>query len=398
MTVFNDHLDEYLWIQLYMQGNVNVPGLIFDDLLYEYMDLIDTNYTVNVDLVESGFNLAESFDPLHLMMVEESFDFSEVFGFPSRIKQVAINVIHEPVVSPVDLCHMQIDIVQGVDIFWDEVSDGLYFPTESDDVAKVAMWFFGWCYESLDMDFEMAEGTPGVTKSVFPFASDNINSRHEIEARWEFNNKSTEQLFTYDSPGLGWQQDLSEGFVITDNVRRYLGFTALDHLFMAGESSSFWTGIEALKETFFTWDISKGVNGWDEQALEALALSDEVVSPFLVKILEDLVLDGSPDKTVGKTTLTVAERIKVQETAQMISSVAALVSESFKVTDSFSTAVTRGYNEALQDGFAINVDAIGNMILVKLIEEALTHTDSPLIAWFMDVIVNESLSVGGEIN
>ena len=399
MTVYNDQIEEYLWWQLYMQGNVNVPGLVFEDLLYEYMNFEDVGYTVNVDLVESGFNLEESFDPLHLMMMEETLDFSEIFGFPSRIKQVAINVLHEPIVSPVELCHMQVDIVQGVDIFWDEVSDGLHFPTESDDVTKVAKWFYGWCYESLDLNFEMAEGTPGVWKAVFPYAEDNINSRHEIEALWHFNNLAEEQLFTYDSPGIGWQQDLVDGFVITDNVRKYLGFKAMDHLFMKEENTSKWIGSKALVDGWFLWDTAKGVNGWEEEAIEALILNDKVISPLLEKLLEDIVLSESPDQTTGKTTLTVAEELKIKETAQLISSVAALVSDSFKISDSFiATSVTRGYDEALLDGFAISVDAIGNMILVKLIEEALTQVDSPLFTWLMEVVVNESLSIEGEIN
>ena len=162
MTVYQDQVEDYLWYTPYMQGNINVAGLIYDDLLYEHFGLIDVEYTVNIDFVSSGFNLSESFDPEHHLFLEEGFGLAEIFGFPSRIKQAAINVIHEPIVSPVELCHMHIDIVQGVDTYWEEVGDNMHFPTESDDVAKVAFWFYAWCYESLDLEFEMAPGTPGV--------------------------------------------------------------------------------------------------------------------------------------------------------------------------------------------------------------------------------------------
>jgi len=399
MTVYNDQIEEYLWYATYLQGNVNVAGLVFDDLLYEYMTLEDVVYTVNVDLVESGFGLEESFSPDHLMFIDETIDFTEVFGFPSRVRQVAINVLHEPIVSPVELCHMQVDIVQGVDVFWDAVSDGLHFPTESDEFTTIGLLYYGNCFESLGICFEVAEGTPGVWKAVYPYAEDIINSMHEIEALWYFNNLSDEQLFTYDSPLFGWQHNVLDGFVITDNVRRYLGFKIIEYLFLKEGNISGWKGFETLIESLFAWDLSNGAHGWEEEALESINLNDDSIAPFMEKLLEELSLTGDQGQTVGKATLTAIEAFKFLDTVKAISTVVSMVSESLDLSDYFeSTSVTRGYNESIQESFVVGAGSTGNMTPTHLVEDSFAYSDSSPVVCFMDIVMDESLNIEGEIN
>ena len=284
MTVYQDQVEDYLWYATYMQGNVNIAGLVYDDLLYEYLDSVDVAYTVNVDMIEESLALTESFDPHHFMFLEEFLDFNEVFGFPSRIKQVAINVIHEPIVSPVDLCHMSIDIIHGVDTYWEEIGDNVHFPT--DGTATVGLAFWDTLFESLDLEFEMAPGTPGVWKAVYPVSSDIVNMRHEVDALWYFNNLSDEKLFTYDNVAFGWHHLVEMGIVITDNVQRHLGFKALEHLFFNGRSEVSWFGNNYLQDNLFIYDDSKGVYGFDEQAFESLLLEESLSAPFIEKLTE----------------------------------------------------------------------------------------------------------------
>ncbi|MBT6150384.1 MAG: hypothetical protein HOH75_00140 [Chloroflexi bacterium] len=284
MTVYQDQVEDYLWYATYMQGNVNIAGLVYDDLLYEYLDSVDVAYTVNVDMIEESLALTESFDPHHFMFLEEFLDFNEVFGFPSRIKQVAINVIHEPIVSPVDLCHMSIDIIHGVDTYWEEIGDNVHFPT--DGTATVGLAFWDTLFESLDLEFEMAPGTPGVWKAVYPVSSDIVNMRHEVDALWYFNNLSDEKLFTYDNVAFGWHHLVEMGIVITDNVQRHLGFKALEDLFLNGRSEVSWFGNNYLQDNLFIYDDSKGVYGFDEQAFESLLLDESLSAPFIEKLTE----------------------------------------------------------------------------------------------------------------
>jgi len=286
MTVYQDQVEDYLWYNTYMQGNVNVAGLVYDDLLYASFDFVDQVYTVNVDQVDDGLNFEESFDPYHLMFLEDAIDFNEIFGFPSRIKQVAINVIHEPIVSPVHLCHMSIDIVHGVDTYWEEIGDNLHLPTEADNIATIGLAFWDTLYESFDLEFEMAPGTPGVWKAVYPLSTDIVNMRHEITPLWYFNNLSEERLFAYDNVAFGWHHLVEMGFVVTDNVRRYLGFTALDHLFLKGISEVHWMGKTYLNDKFFVYDESKGVYGFDEQALEGLQFEEKISAPFIEQLTD----------------------------------------------------------------------------------------------------------------
>ena len=313
MTVYNDQVEDYIWYTLYMQGNVNIAGLVFDDLLTESFDFIDTIYTVNVELVTSEFDLSESLAPEHHCFIEDGFSMSEVFGFPSRIKQMAINVIHQSIVSPVHLCHMHVDIVHGVDTYWEEIGDNVHFPTESDDTVKLAFFYFPWVYETFDLDFEMAEGTPGVWKGVFSEVSDLINMRHELDALWYFNNLSDEKLFIYEKPALGWNHAVEDGFVITDNVQRYLGFKLIEYLFFNIENVDVhWIGNNYLWDNLFIYDKGDGVRGFNEQAFESFLIEDNISAPlFIEKLMEEMNLSGELPETIGKTTLTVEETLEV---------------------------------------------------------------------------------------
>jgi hypothetical protein len=336
MTVYQDQIEEHLWYNTYMQGNVNVAGLIYDDALIESWDFVDVVYTVNVDMVESGIGFSESFDPFHLMFIDDGFNFREVFGFPSRIKQAAINVIHQPIVSPIDLCHMQIDIVHGVDTYWEEIGDNMHFPTESDDVAKVAFWFNAWCYESLNLEFEMAPGTPGVWKAVYPSVSDLINMRHELDALWYFNNLSDEKLFTYDKIGWAWGHEVEEGFVITDNVQRYLGFKAIEYLFLKGGVEVSWIGNKYLEDNIFVFDEDKCVHGFNEQNLESFLLEDDLSSPFLEKLMEEMDLSGENSKTIGEATLMVEGELLTNDKLDMIRASMVLIDENLEISGSIN--------------------------------------------------------------
>ena len=367
MSVFNDVLDDYLWFETYMQGNVNVPGLVYDDLFQEYLDVLDEGYTVNVDLVESGIDFSEAFAPEHLVLLSEQFNLSELFGFPTRAKQVAINVMHQPVVSPVELCFMQVDIIHGIDMYWEEVADNMHFPTENDDITRVAFLHLCWCYEEWDFSFDMAPGTPGVWKSVSSTASDLVNMQHDVSPEYYFNNLSEERFFIYDLPIIAWPHFVGDGYVITDNIRTYLGIAVADYLFTQSDSETHWIGKQTVKSSVFIWDKDNIVNLFPETAFDVIDLANDFYTASIESLVESIDIADDLSNVAGISTVTVTETMTLKVIASVVMNARLLVQNTVCWTDEDTTeSVARNYNEIVDDGFDAEDDIKANYALASL--------------------------------
>ena len=53
-------VEDYLWFEEYQQGNVNVAGLVFDDLIEESLDLGHEAYVVWTDQIEETIDFSEA--------------------------------------------------------------------------------------------------------------------------------------------------------------------------------------------------------------------------------------------------------------------------------------------------------------------------------------------------
>jgi len=92
--------------------------------------------------------------------------------------------------------------------------------------------------------------------------------------------------------------------------------------------------------------------------------------------------------------LTIEDEISTQGILELIQASMFLVEESLIVVDDFiSISVVKDYIEAIEDGFAINVNALNNTIAVQSIIESFTNTDSSLPERFITVLVDENLEI-----
>ncbi|OQY13627.1 MAG: hypothetical protein B6I31_00825 [Desulfobacteraceae bacterium 4572_19] len=369
MSIFNNTIEEYIFLNQQSQGNVNIPGLVFDDLLDESLSLTDRPLTVNVEMVESGLDFTESLEPVHDMFLWEELTFSEMLGFPARVKQVAINVIHQPIVSPIDLCFMQVDIIHGVDVFREEVSSALHFPTESDDIARISQYSWPVCYESIDFEFEMTEGTPGVTKVVYGVSDSLINFRHTIEAEWFFNSISLEQLFLYDEYKWGWGHKIDESMALYDYTYKYLGFKILEYLFLNDAEHVHTDRKLFLNDNVFIYDTER--HGLILKATDSIEMSDAMIVPYIERLLDGLSLTSDIEQSYSQLFFTLQEQVKLSGNCDVLEILLPVIYESLKVSDYETVMVhVQQFFESIAE--VINIDATVQVsnVISKLIEDA----------------------------
>ena len=95
-------IEEYLWIDETIQGNVNVAGLVFDDLIEETLVLgPEEVLTVYSDVLEETLDFAEGdFVGIHQAELSDWIAFTEQGGPPLRVRQSVLNVIMTTPVVP----------------------------------------------------------------------------------------------------------------------------------------------------------------------------------------------------------------------------------------------------------------------------------------------------------
>ncbi len=92
--------------------------------------------------------------------------------------------------------------------------------------------------------------------------------------------------------------------------------------------------------------------------------------------------------------LIVEDEIPIKDTLETIITFTFLVDESFIATDNFTyISVAKDYIEVIQDGFAINVDAVTSVTIMQLVVDSFTNTDSPLPGRCMTALVDETLEI-----
>ena len=95
-------IEEYLWIDETIQGNVNVAGLVFDDLIEETLVLgPEEVLTVYSDVLEETLGFAEGdFVGIHLTELSDWIAFTEQGGPPLRVRQSVLERDHDDARRP----------------------------------------------------------------------------------------------------------------------------------------------------------------------------------------------------------------------------------------------------------------------------------------------------------
>lgn len=281
MTLFYPIIEEYLFTQEHIQGNVNIAGLVFENDIEELLYLEAEGYTVYIDQIEDGFSLVDEHTRNHgpYCIIDDGFHFEPIkLGEPMRVKQSVVNVVHSMPVAPVDCCFLQLDIIHGMDSFYEELSEALHF----NDFDSAAFRYTFHCYESFDLVMENVPDNKiyACWKELNMGVSDLVNMRHEVVQEYYFNNLAKDRLFVYDKQTWGWQHDIGENFYLTSHASKILGIVLKGHLFFQTKLDEAWAGKEILQDRIFAWDIATQKRGWNLPIDEDLTL-DEAVSVYL---------------------------------------------------------------------------------------------------------------------
>jgi len=391
MTVFNDQAEELLLFYEYVQGNP-FNGSEYSDVIYEVVGFVVSSYVVYVDELFETLAIVPSFDSHHTpyCIIQEGFHAQEFYGFPAQVSQSVLDVVHSQKTPEIDICFFELEVLHGIDIFWEEISSGLHCVGYDQGVP----YYWMNMYEYLGI------GDPAtIVKVNFANSLDRVNMRHTVEQLYNFNNCIQEQLFTYGWPSIAWGNLIEDGYVIDDSLARYLGFSVTDYLFTQTRAQSRWVGKHTLKSNIFVYDVDKQIQGFSEDMADAITISELIKAPFLEKLMTDLGVSGDIEKTTTITSLLLKENIRIKTTMALAMGMALGISDGIKLVESSVLAtVLQDYLETIQDGFGIGVDSAMNFVMSQLITDSLVGTDSPLLNWYMELALDESIGFSEEIN
>ena len=365
MSEFQLELSETILYYEYLQGN-QFNGLEYDDFIEEGFDLTHAVYHVFVDLVEDGFGCEVAFTPYHFVIVSEHFGYEEIFGLPIQISATTLEVIHEQTVRPVDIAYFGLEVLHGVDVFWEEVSSAWHGMSYSQGVPYY--WFENIDYLGLDVGSV-------VVKVNFAQSLDRLNMRHDVQQFYNFNNIILDQFFGYDWIRLAWGVSGKDGFAFADAVAHGLGFSIYEYLFTKTTSEAQWQGDHLLSEKVFAYDTSKHARGYEDVIGEVLTIEAAMRVPYLEKIISQVRADDDLELTNTITSLILSEFLKSQAAITIGLRIVYGIQENLQFNDAVFMAMALDYLNTIEDGFGISVEAATNFITFATIQDAILNQD-----------------------
>ena len=341
---------DYLWFNEYQQGNVNVAGLVFIDLIEESIDLDHDVYTLWVEQVEDAFGIAEDFKPYHLPFVSESLTFREWYGTPLRVKQTILNVLTTNPLVPAMIAHVHLDVLYGVDIYWEEVSSELQIQSP---YVNAIPYFWDWIFEEFWIDMTEPQPLPPIIIALELLVNDLLNMRHEVIQEYLFNSNCFEEFFVWEEIIWGWGESIDSSLVTTDDIQEIIGKLADDYLFLGNYPMQQVKIQPFIDDYFFTWD-----EGTHEKFY--LCQADETIE----------IADGQVSFVAGSDFDTIDERLGIAETATGQVNFIKLATESLVFAD------------------------ISSFVHDLIVEEGLALGDVELARWVFNVLVASGCDIG----
>lgn len=351
MEIYQQEIEEYLWLGEYIQGNVNVAGLMFDDLVVDGLTLGPEDVlTVFVEQLAEELGIGEDFNPYHLEFMTETITFRELFGSPLRVRQSVLNLAMRDPLIPALIANVHLDVLHGVDIYWEDVSSELQ--AHSSYVNAVPYWW-EWVYESFWIDLTEADPLPPIILRLMILTTDLVNMRHEVTQEYLFNSKCFEQFFIWDQEMWGWSHLLEDEVSLTSWVNHILGFNLSDYLFWSTGLDMYGKVTHALAERMLVYD--KAV---DERFYLLLAESTFAIT------------DGEV-QYVGVDYRTLAETIGISGVAASAGVLSGLAMESVTFAD-----ITAFVNELIiEDGLAMGDVELERWVINVMVESVCSITD-----------------------
>lgn len=295
MAIAYFEIEEYIWFDETIQGNVNVGGLVYDDLIEETLDLgPEEVLTVYSDVLLETLDFAD--DPRrvggqHWTEIYDTIDFQERFGVPLRVRQSVLNLIMTTPVTPALIAHVHLDVLHGVDVYWEEVSDELQCHSS---YANAVPYYWEWIFESIDIDMTEPQPNPPIYLRLYLSSNDLVNMRHDVVQEYLFNSMCFEELFIWDAVVWGWDKLLDESLVSTDAIQEIIGKVADDYLYLTDDQPLMLKVLHTLSDVFLAFDAVETEKYYLLVADEALVINDGEVSYIAGDtIIEDLGLSDA---------------------------------------------------------------------------------------------------------
>ena len=270
-------IEEYLWFSEYQQGNVNVAGLVFDDTLEDTLTLgPEEVLTVFVEALEETLNFTEGdFTGIHWPAVSDTLALQEIQGNPTRVKQSFLNLLLTAHLTPALIAHVHLDVLHGVDIFWEEVSDELQIHSS---YANAVPYWWEWIYESLDIDMTEPQPEPPLVLVLYLLENDLINMRHDVEQEYEFNSSCMEAFFLWDDYVWGWVHLVESPLDGVEDVQEIIGKVADEYILLGDAPAPKVKVVQIMDERIFIFDAGTHEKYYLLTAADTIAIMEDEVS------------------------------------------------------------------------------------------------------------------------
>jgi hypothetical protein len=291
-------IEEYIWLSEDVYGNVNVAGLVWDDLLEESIEFgREDVLTVFVEQLEETLSIAETFDPHHEAFCNDLLILHQWFGTPLRVRQQVLNLIMTAPLTPVQLAHVHLDVLHGPDTYWEDVADELQCHSS---YANAVPYYWDWVYESFWIDMEEPQPKPPLVVVFRPSVQDLVNMRHEVVQEYFFNSKCFEELFIWPEVVWGWDKAVADALGIAEAIQEIIGKMADDYLLFGETATPKVKVLHVMEEAFFIYDEGTHEKYYLLTAADTIDFSESLMEIIGQLIHEALVLQGVPVSGVDR--------------------------------------------------------------------------------------------------
>lgn len=389
MSILDVDISETILFYEYCQGN-SFNGLEYDDTIEDGFGLYHDVYHVWNDLLEDSMGLEAAFTPYHYMVIGERLSLGEEFGLPIRVSATNLAVIHEQRIRQVDIAFFGLEVLHGVDIFWEEVSSAWHATEYTQGVPYY--WFDNIDYLGLDVNST-------VVKVNFAQSLDRLNMRHNVDQTYDFNNIIQDRFFIYDWPNIGWGKTAKDSMLFADTAARAIGFSLYEYLFPQSVADSKFVGDHVIRDNAFIWDKSQQVKGYSDTLEVIFDLSDIMSAPYFGRLVSGLDICDDLELTNTITSLALAETIKAISTVAVCLNIAFGVNDVLTMLDEFTlSALVRDYVDTIEDGFNLSAETASNFIIFRVIEDALSGEDTALMKLFINETIDDESNFEGSMN
>lgn len=377
MTIFSATVEDYLFLDETVQGNVNVAGLVYESVVEDGIACIEAVYFRWTELVDESLSFADSFTASHepYCYLEDPILIEERSGMPVRMKGAELNIVHSPLVAPISCCFIELDVLHGIDIFYQEVSDALHIL----DLSIPANVHDNYCYESLNIAMENIPEFKiyACYKVVKMATSDHLNMRHSVVQEYYFNSKAFDYFFAYDKYAWGWDKYLADNFDITLWLKGAYGRSVYESFTPKLGLLAAWTGQQELSERFMAYDqaiFEKFYAKVVEESL-GLAVSMDVDSRMMHMAIESLALGETPILEVQRF-LQAVESLAITQAASVTFGHCPEVVESLDLAN--SPELLRVIPQVLVDVAELLDDPVSKWLALCLLQETINDSDKAI--------------------